>query len=171
MGALQSELKKTGADVRWEASAKFHATIKFLGDIEESKLPTIIKKIEQKVSTHPCFDVSYEGVGTFPNRNHPRVIWIGCENLDGQLLRLKNDLDVSLVPHGFPIEERSFHAHVTLGRVKSERGIKDLLSMLENLTFEPRSAKAQSIVVMKSTLKPQGSEYSLLTSIPLSTTS
>jgi 2'-5' RNA ligase len=171
MSSLQSELKKSNADVRWEPSEKFHATIKFLGDVEERNLPRIIAKIEQSVSTVPHCTVSYEGIGTFPDKEHPRVIWIGCENPDGNLLKLKSNLDAALHPLGFPIEERVFHPHITLGRVKSGIRIKDLLSMLENLTFEPRSAKVERIVVMKSTLKPQGSEYSVLTTIPLSLTS
>jgi 2'-5' RNA ligase len=171
MKSLQSELKKSNADVRWEPSEKFHATIKFLGDVEERNLPRIIAKIEQSVSNVSSFIVSYREIGTFPDKHHPRVIWIGCENLDGNLLKMKNELDAALHPLGFPIEERTFHPHITLGRVKSANRIKDLLSMLENLTFEPRSTKVERIVVMKSMLKPQGSEYSLLTTIPLSLTS
>ena len=171
MSSLQSELKRSNADVRWESLGKLHATIKFLGDVDERNLPKIIAKIEQSVSNAPPFTITYSGIGAFPDKRHPRVIWIGCETSDSTLLKMKNELDAALQPYGIPIEERAFHPHITLGRVKSANGINDLLSMLENLTFEPRSTKVDRIVVMKSTLKPQGSEYSLLTTIPLSLTS
>ena len=97
----------------------------------------------------------------------PRVLWIGCENPDGRLLPLKNALDSGLLPEGFEVEDRPFHPHVTLGRVKSLRGKNDLTPMLEKLTLEPRVATVAEIIVMKSTLKPQGAVYTVLKNIRL----
>ncbi|HTK82032.1 MAG TPA: RNA 2',3'-cyclic phosphodiesterase [Bacteroidota bacterium] len=160
--------KQVNAAVRWETPEKFHVTVKFLGDVDERKLPTIIAKIEQTVSTITGFEIEYGDIGMFPDRDHPRIIWIGCHNPDRMLSRLKKELDSALRPFGFPIEARAFHPHITLARITGEKGKKDLLSILENLTFEPRCATVEEVVVMKSMLKPQGSEYSRLTSVRLS---
>jgi hypothetical protein len=49
--------------------------------------------------------------------------------------------------------------------VRSNRRIHNLLSMVESLTFEPRSTIIDGIFVMKSVLRPQGAEYTVMKSI------
>ena len=168
IGKIQSILKETRADVRWETGNKFHVTIKFLGEVEEKILPAVITTVKNITERYHPFSIIYQTLGAFPNKNRPRVLWVGCTNTDRQLLDMKNELDEALMPYGFEIEERQFHPHVTLGRVKSPSGIKNLIQTLENVTFEPRQVSISNILVVKSILKPSGSEYSTLASIPLS---
>jgi 2'-5' RNA ligase len=113
------------------------------------------------------FDVVFEKLGAFPDPRHPRVVWVGCRDVSGALGTFKGRLDEALTPLGFEKEERPFKPHVTLGRAKSPRGLPNLLSLMENLTFEPRSASIDGIVVLKSVLHSQGADYSLLHSIQL----
>ncbi|MBI1806439.1 MAG: RNA 2',3'-cyclic phosphodiesterase [Ignavibacteria bacterium] len=167
MKVLQDNLKKSGADVKWECAEKFHATIKFLGDVEESMMPVILSTIETTMLPFRPFEVTFYSLGSFPNKSHPRVIWIGCDNPDGTLLRIKDSLDKNLVQFGFEIEKRMFHPHITLGRVRSENRLRHLTPMLEKLTFEPRKAHLDGIFVMRSVLKSEGAEYSVLKSIHL----
>jgi 2'-5' RNA ligase len=159
---LQTELKKTDADVRWEPIEKFHATIKFLGDVNEAILPAVLTKIQSVVESHTSFEVVYTTLGCFPHRKNPRVLWVGCENTDGTLELLKTRLDVELLSFGFEAEQRQFHPHITLGRIKSSKGLKNLTPMLENLTFQPQIALIKEILTMKSLLKHDGSEYSIV---------
>jgi RNA 2',3'-cyclic 3'-phosphodiesterase len=165
---IQSALKECRADVRWESENKFHVTIKFLGDVEEMILPEIISNVKTITEQYYQFPIIYQNVGAFPNNKRPRVLWVGCTNTDQQLLRMKEQLDQSLKKFGFEIEDRQFHPHVTLGRVKSPSGLKNLIQTLENITFEPRQVSIADILVVKSILKPSGSEYSTLASISLS---
>ena len=167
MSALQDKLKKSNADVKWEPSDKFHATIKFLGNVDEGMLPKVISSCESALNNLSAAEVVFQSLGCFPNNKHPRVIWIGCENSDGRLQLMKAALDQSLLTYGFEIEDRAFHPHITLGRVKIMGGINNLTPMLENLTFEPRRAIINEILIMKSILKPAGSEYSVLKTITL----
>ncbi len=167
MSMVQSQLKQSNADVKWESENKFHATIKFLGDVDESSLPSLLSSIESAVRKHSLFEISYQSVGAFPDIGHPKVVWIGCENPDGILKNIKNELDIKLQLLGFEIEKRGFHPHITLGRIKGDRGIKNLTSLLEKITFQPHSAKVSEVVVMKSVLRPEGSEYSVIQSIAL----
>ncbi|MBI1805167.1 MAG: RNA 2',3'-cyclic phosphodiesterase [Ignavibacteriae bacterium] len=164
---IQNELRKIDTDIRWESPDKFHVTIKFLGDVEEAVLPDVLTDIQTICKTHTPFDVIYSTFGSFPNFLHPRVLWLGCKNPDDKLQLLKNALDTGLVSHGFEIEERAFHPHITLGRVKSNRGLQYLTPMLEKLTFEPHSARINGINVMQSVLKPQGASHTALCLINL----
>jgi 2'-5' RNA ligase len=162
MAELQSKLRESGADVRWEPQEKFHATVKFLGNVEESLLPKIISTIEQSTSAFSRFIITYSRLGCFPHVHRPRVIWIGCENTDGTLKQIKETLDTLLLPFGFEREEREFHPHITIGRVKSMKNIKSLIPILQSLTFEPHTSTCKEILLMKSVLKTQGSEYSMI---------
>ncbi len=167
MFIIQAQLKDSHADVKWELESKFHVTIKFLGNVDESKLPNIIRTCQSIIERTPSFDVVYENLGCFPNIKHPRVIWIGCKNENGELLTLKQSLDTALIPLGFEREDRDFHPHITLGRVRTSKGLQNLIPMLINITFERRKASISEILVMKSILRPEGSNYFVLKTIKL----
>jgi RNA 2',3'-cyclic 3'-phosphodiesterase len=167
MTEVQSELKLSDADVKWETSNKFHITIKFLGEVKETMIDDIIGKIQEVSSKFPPFALQYEKVGCFPNMKNPRVFWIGCRDISQNLSKIKTKLDEQLKQFGFEAEDRAFHPHITLGRVKSQSGIKNLIPIIENLTFKSEVIECQQILIMKSVLKPSGSEYSILQSVIL----
>lgn len=165
---LQSKLRESAADVQWEPQEKLHATIKFLGNVEEHLFQTIVSTAEHSIKEFQPFEIRYSQLGCFPNVNRPRVIWIGCENGDGTLAKLKEALDSALLPHGFEREDRKFHPHITLGRVKGLKNIKTLIPMLRSLTFDSYPFICKEILLMKSVLKQGGSEYSVLRKLMLS---
>ena len=82
-------------------------------------------------------------------------------------LSLRNRIDRELLPLGFRPEERPFHPHITLARLRSERNIGNLISILENRMFEPRTVETGEIQLMKSRLNPGGSVYSIVHSTQL----
>ncbi len=164
---LQLRLKESFTGVRWESPDKFHITIKFLGNVKKEQMPEILEGITGASKHFSRFQVTYEHVGAFPHLKNPRVLWVGCRNDDGILAGLKVALDNALMPYGFEIEERSFHPHLTLGRIKDPGRTRHLTPMSEYLTFEPQTFGVESIVVMKSDLRPNGSVYTPLMIIPL----
>lgn len=164
---VQSLLKESNADVKWESLEKFHITIKFLGDVFENVLAEMTQKLREALKRNKPFTLSYQDVGCFPNLKNPRVVWIGCENPDGELLNIKNEIDNVTVPYGFPMEERKFHPHITLGRVKGNHNMRELVEKLKTVQFASEPVTADEILVMKSDLKPTGSVYTVLNRIKL----
>jgi 2'-5' RNA ligase len=167
LSSVQKFLSTSIGNVRWESPDKFHCTIKFLGNIPASRISAILDIIGNSISPFPRFPVIYDQVGAFPTVHRPRVLWAGCRNDDRTRDRIKTALDESLVPEGFPVEDRAFHPHVTLGRLRIGIRAANLTPMLENLTFEPQIIQVGKIVVMKSDLRPQGALYSVLKEIQL----
>lgn len=167
IGAIRDRLKSSSADVKWEPDDKLHATLKFLGNTDEKLLPEIVYYIEGVGRESACLSLKYAGVGCFPNRRAPRVIWVGTEDLKGSLNPLQQEIEAALLPLGFEREDRKFHAHVTLGRVKSEKRIQSLLRMMESTTFESQPVEIREVALIKSELKPNGSVYTTLKTIPL----
>jgi len=170
MALLRDELAGRARNVRWEAAGKFHCTLQFLGDVERSRLGSIEQQVESAASDTPPLSLTYAGIGFFPDRTRPRVIWIGIRESGGGLARLQERISGGLRGLGFVPEERPFHPHVTLGRVgggAAGRGARVLIDTVETRTFEHPSVIVPAVEIMQSVLRPRGSEYVVLRSIPL----
>ncbi len=165
--AIRDRLRGSNADVKWETDEKLHATVKFLGKTDEDLLPEIVSYIRGVCETKSPLLIKYNGVGCFPNRRAPRVVWVGMDDTSRMIVSIKEEIESLLAPLGFEKEDREFHPHVTLGRVKSERGVRSLLRMMESVTFESQPAEIREIALIKSDLKPDGSVYTTLNRIPL----
>jgi 2'-5' RNA ligase len=166
---VEEKLRATNAEVRWESIEKFHITLKFLGNVEEEKLHSLGNRLEEVLTPFSAFNLTYQGVGCFPNQHHPRVVWIGAENEDGTLKRIQESIEGVAESFGFQREAREFHPHITIGRVKGSKNLKALVSELGNLSFTPHSAMIKEVLLMRSDLKPSGSVYTVLRRLPLKT--
>jgi 2'-5' RNA ligase len=164
---LQQQLKETQADVRWEPPEKLHATLKFLGETDESKLQPIAAALGTIAHGFSALTLSYRTVGCFPTTRAPRVVWVGLEEPSGRLEALQRQIEDSLTQFGFEKEERQFHPHLTLGRVKGQHRLHSLLERLKTVTFESQPVTIRELIIVKSDLRPSGSVYTTLKSVPL----
>lgn len=164
---VEEKLRSTDAEVRWESIDKFHITLKFLGNVDEAKLHSLENQLEEALGPFSAFTMRYQGVGCFPNQHHPRVVWIGAENEDGILTRIQETIEGVSESFGFQREERQFHPHITIGRVKGSRNLKTLVAELGNASFAPHSSLIKEVLMMRSDLKPSGSVYAVLHRFPL----
>jgi RNA 2',3'-cyclic 3'-phosphodiesterase len=166
MAVVQSELKATQADVKWELQDKFHITLKFLGDIEQSKIESLASPLADLVNQFPAFEIIYTTLGVFPNLHNPRVIWIGTKS-NQVVIDLQSGVEKVCSNFGFQKEERTFHPHITFGRVKGTRNLARLTEAIKTITFEPMQSRCSELLLMKSDLRPSGSIYTILKSFPL----
>lgn len=164
---VQNQLKQSNTFVKWETPDKFHITIKFLGETGENIYTFVEKSLDTISEKFPSFLIKYKNVGFFPNTKQPKVIWVGSDLFDNTIYNIKKYLDIELEKYGFEIEDRKFHPHITLGRIKDLRNIKNLISIAESLKFETTEEKCGEIILMQSILKPTGSEYKILKSVKL----
>jgi 2'-5' RNA ligase len=169
IATVSRTLQESGADVKWEPATKLHCTVKFLGDTDQNLLDTIIEKSSAIASSTPALQVRYRGLGCFPSLRDPRVVWIGMEDIGGFLSSLQRALETSLADLGFEPERRTFHAHVTLGRVRGRRNLDHLIRLMKSLTLETEPASLTELLLMKSDLHPSGSVYTTLKAFPFST--
>jgi 2'-5' RNA ligase len=107
----------------------------------------------------PPLPVRYAGLGCFPDKREPRIIWAGMEDPDGTLLRLAQTVEARMTDLGFRPEQRIYHPHVTLGRVKGSRHLRELLATMETVTFQCAPVSLREIDLVRSELKPGGSVY------------
>jgi len=164
---IQQLLRRDPAGVKWEQSDKFHMTLRFLGDLEEEEVKNLGGLLVPQLSGLRSFAISYSTLGAFPTPARPRVIWIGIAE-NPRVTELQHIVEEVCREHRFGRDEaRPFHPHITLGRLKTDREVSGLTAMLKTITFEPIEDLCAGVHIMRSDLRPTGSRYTLIQSIPL----
>jgi 2'-5' RNA ligase len=166
--AVQDALRGAEADVGWTAPAGLHLTLKFLGDVAESRIPGLTEALAAVAGRQAPFTIRVAGVGVFPNPRHPRIIWAGVTDGADALRALASDVEAAMTAAGVPPEERPFRAHLTLGRVRAPHGLQRLMPLLDRYAAEDFGAQpVASVTFMRSELSPHGARYTVLARLPL----
>jgi len=107
-------------------------------------------------------------MGAFPHLKNPRVIWVGLVNGSQILTSLQKEIETELEKIGFQPEDRPFHPHLTLGRMKSSRGKDELVERMEKHKEEGfGDLQVERVILFKSDLKPSGPIYTALRELRL----
>ncbi len=105
-----------GAD--WQEFDEYHLTLRFFGEVPEDRMHLLqdcLRGVDGR-----AFFLGLQGVGVFPLRGNPEVLWAGV-SANPQLQSLRHSVEAALSHSGFGRDERKFHPHVTLAKVKSCR--------------------------------------------------
>ncbi len=163
LSLLISRLKKCSPNIKWIKHQGMHLTLKFLGEIPTDKVSEVESSLRKVTEKHRHFLLKFKGTGTFPEGNKsPRILWLGIE--DNENLKIfQSELESELEKIHFLRENRKFHPHLTLGRVKSHHDLSLTLSELEKYREKDFGEMiVKKIILFKSTLKPSGAEYTII---------
>ncbi len=156
---IYQQLKETGADLNLVSLENLHFTIKFLGEVEESKITEIAEKIKTFVNNHKPFSVKIKGIGAFSNENQIKVIWMGAN--DFQLISLIKDFNKEL--NYLRKNEQKEIPHLTIARVKSEKNKEKLSALIKKFADENFGEMVvEKLILYESKLTQAGPHYTLL---------
>jgi 2'-5' RNA ligase len=152
--------------VAWTAPDNLHVTVKFLGGVDEARLPEVRAALA-RAATVAAFEATVRGLGAFPSAARARVLWAGAPGSPA-FVRLAEDVDRALAALGFVPEARGFTPHVTLGRVR-EPGRNPALAeaLAAASTHEFGTLRVDRLSLMRSDLSPRGARYTELAALPL----
>jgi RNA 2',3'-cyclic 3'-phosphodiesterase len=160
LNRVSSELKRCSADVKWVKPESMHLTLKFLGNTGRDRISLIESALRTACADRMSMNMMVNGVGAFPNLAKPRVIWVGLKDLSGGLISLAAQVEEAAASLGFEREKRSFSPHLTLGRVRSSAGSRDLIEAVrQQMETSGPTFVADRVVLFQSVLKPSGAEY------------
>jgi 2'-5' RNA ligase len=143
---------------RWIAPEQLHLTVRFIGDVDGAMFHDI-RNILEEVTISP-FEIQLKGVGHFPPRGKPRVIWAGLENSESlQVLRKK--IDSALVKIGLEPEGRKYSPHITLARLKNTPLQKIANFLSGNGLFSQEPFQVLDFKLYSSTLTPKGAVHTV----------
>lgn len=159
LSAVRGEFRKE-AGMKWVPHQNLHLTLKFLGEVEEADLGSIMTLGEQAAQEVPALNLSVEGLGVFPERRRPRVLWAGITGSQSTC----RDLEVLARKLG----SEDFHPHLTLARFKKGKPA-ELVRVLDALKGQHwGSLSVRQFALVKSELLPGGPLYRELRSWDLS---
>jgi 2'-5' RNA ligase len=168
--AIASLQERGGRAVRWVSTQNIHLTVKFLGNVSPSNLDALTAVLSAEAARHKGFELRVSGLGAFPNKLRPRVVWAGIQ-APAQLNELQHGIDRETNRLGYPGEERDFSAHLTLGRVSqhaSPQEVKQVADALSTFSIgEMGKVWVDSIRLFRSDLQPGGAIYTPLLSAVL----
>ena len=140
-------------------SDQAHLTLRFLGELREDQAEDVV--FAMNGIRHAPVVLTPKGVGCFPKRKAPRVLWVGIEP-NAELSHLQRRLERALVLAGLPPEGRKFHPHVTVARLGEAPSGRVALWMEEHALFSAPSFVASELLLFASDLSPSGARHELL---------
>lgn len=168
LAKIQSQLRTSGADVKWVEPKNIHLTLKFLGDIDTDLIGEIKNVVEDLANNHQKFTATIKELGGFPNTRSPRVIWVGIQEGKENTSSIVMDLENNISKLGIPKENRDFLSHITLGRVRSPINRLKLTELLnKNKNIPTLIFVVEKITLFKSTLTPRGPIYEAIAEVIL----
>ncbi len=157
---ISDRLQRLDLDGRFTRCGSIHLTLQFLGNVDEKQITPIDRILQEAGREAMPFSLEVKSLGVFPNLKRPRVLWIGVHPVD-ILSDLQARLQNSLERLGFPGEDRPFHPHLTLLRLKSRKNLSGLVEYLE-VEGEGEQAGAfnvEEVHLYQSIQKPDGARY------------
>jgi 2'-5' RNA ligase len=171
IAAAWAPLRSQERGVAWADPKGLHLTLKFLGEVEERRLPLLETALARAARGSRPLRLQVQGVGAFPSLSSPRVLWVGVIGDREALAALQERVEEELVPLGFPREGHPFTPHITVGRVRAALSPAERRRLGEaaGRVVLPRdlSFEVSRLTLMHSTLTPQGARYRPLHAWPL----
>lgn len=150
---------------RWVPEDQLHLTLRFIGEVDGAQFREIKDELESiKV---PTFRLTLKGIGHFPPRKKPRVLWAGVEKND-TLALLKSRVDAAIGRTGLSGDDRKFAPHVTLARFREPPSLGRLTAYIAgNNLFATMPFAVPAFHLYSSQLTPKGAIHTLEASYSL----
>ena len=144
---------------KWTPRDNRHISVHYLGDTDESQIPTLIQGFTGLAAGIIPFRLRLQELHTIHKGKYPSMIWtvfaqsIPYETLVNEVCRFLN------VP-----PERKPYAHFTLARLKESRHY--LNEMPDHEALEPLPLLVQNMELWETEINPSGTVYTLLAAFP-----
>lgn len=158
--ALAEDLTGLAIPGRLVPAENWHLTIRFLGTVETTTFERFLSRLDLEDESQ--FRIRLGRIGAFPNPRRATVVWIGVEEGATELVHLAEIAEEAAQVAGVEAEERPFHPHLTISRVRPPSNVGELTDHRVDLSW-----RCDRVVVYRSHLGRGGARYEPLESIRL----
>jgi 2'-5' RNA ligase len=151
-----------GDAVRWVREETLHVTLRFLGELDCSRIDRLAGCVREQTAALSPFRLQLGGVRPFPSRRRPLAVVLDVGPAE-PLVELARAVERGVVAAGFDPEPRPFNAHLTLGRIRGKR----FSLVTGDVTTSGESCPVNEAVLFKSELQPSGAHYTPIERAPL----
>lgn len=177
---IVDDLKGEDWPVRWVDADSGHLTLHFLGDTPPENAELLRLALGDVIQPHEAFDLRTADLGAFPAMKRPRVLWLGLWGPAHRLESIRNDIGAVLEEFEFELDEKPFHPHITLGRLRDTRNVRvrdlpqkirsrfDALAEQGIVTHDkPIPFPIREVQLVRSHLSHEGARYEVIQHYPL----
>ena len=154
-------------DINWIAPTNYHVTLKFLGATRDEAVGAVRDAVTDALAGMQRFAFRCARLGAFPSLEKASVLWAGIEEPTA-LGECAKRIELATSRLGFANSQeprnaiggqggRSFHAHVTLGRVRETRPLREVVLPMSEQMFS--DTRVDAVTLFESETKPSGSVY------------
>ena len=128
-------LLRPEALLKWSPIDNLHITTKFIGEWPDARLAELVTALKELNARQP-FQAELKHLTWLPNEKSPRALCLAVQSGEG-LPRLARETEERLNKLGVRMEERAYHPHLTLARIKNPVPLRGLHEKIDEL--EPTS--------------------------------
>jgi 2'-5' RNA ligase len=151
--------------VAWTPPQRLHLTLRFLGDTPVASIGALCERL-RAIRVAPFF-LPVAGLGVFPPRGQPRVLWCGVGRGHPHLYQLRQRVDDSILALGLEADLKSFVPHFTLARLGSAKPAAIAHWLHRWRDFEAPPFRVERFRLFASELRPTEAVHVLLEEFPL----
>jgi 2'-5' RNA ligase len=153
-----------GEAVRWVRPESYHVTLRFLGTTPRDRVAGLVAAAQRATRAIAPFELRLGALVGLPSRR-PRTVVLDVAPHE-PIVALAQEVERAVVEAGFALEERAFHPHLTLGRVRERQRRAPFLDPAESPAGAAPFA-VDSILLFQSVLATTGAQYTPLERISL----
>jgi 2'-5' RNA ligase len=165
MAAAQTRIAAALADgsasLKWVRPEHLHLTLVFLGNVAEARVTAVVEAVGRDVGAAP-FDMVFDGVGAFPPRGAPRVLWAGVTEGAAELAAVQREMLRRVTALGLAVDTRPFHPHLTLGRWRQSSPWDRTVACATGPLDPMARVRVWRTTLYESRLSPSGPTYTAL---------
>ena len=151
----------------WVRPDAQHVTFAFAGEQSEHTINAISTALAPRLAPIAAFEARLEGAGFFPSRSRPRIAWCSITPRD-PLMAIATVVRERLAVAGVAFDEKAFHPHLTLARLKGPWSADSVASFESAIAaFESPLFPIDHVRLYESRLSSQGATHTVLASYPL----
>jgi RNA 2',3'-cyclic 3'-phosphodiesterase len=139
----------------------WHLTLRFLGPVDDVAYERFLHGLSP-VEGSGTFPIVLQGLGAYPTPQSAAVVWVGVGEGTRRLGELSAIAETAVIDAGLPPEDRPFHPHLTLSRVRPPEDVRSLLDHEVRLRWQ-----CDRVVVYLSRHGPGGAIYEPLETVLL----
>ena len=150
--------------VRWIDTAQMHLTLGFFDRVPED----IEVQLRQKLGSiqFRAFFLPIVGLGKFPAKGHPEVIWIGVGAAHPHLFQLHKRVQEAALQCGLEPELRPFHPHITIARCRDVPEGALRMFLKSNVDLDLGMFRVDAFHLYSSELTPAGPIHTRELTVP-----
>ena len=141
----------------------WHLTLRFLGPTGAVQRDRILEFLDDHLTVEP-FTLGFDTLGVFPKPSRATVLWLGVDRGRSEVASAAAVCEAAAVSAGFDPEDRPFHPHLTLSRIRPPQDVRGLIDRVPRF---PLTMRVDRLTLYRSELGRDGARYEVVDEVLL----